>query len=143
MPRLTDADYLANRHALIEAWEMHWSEIAQLPTFAQRDLHRFYAMSEDLYDDDALAHRHEAKRREPSLPQQAGRAFAQLERIMRQAHIADRGTPSVPAATERGRRRRKSVKVYVLARPEVDYMRLARALLEHARDEHQRDGRAK
>lgn len=85
MPRLTNSDYLINRHLLIEVWEEHWGQLSELPTFAQRDLHRFYAMSEDLNDDEALARRNVATAQEPSLPQQAGRAFAQLQKVMQEA----------------------------------------------------------
>lgn len=136
MPRLTDSEYLINRHLLIEVWEQHWGQLAELPTFAQRDLHRFYAMSKDLSDDEAIALRRDATAQEPSLPQQAGRAFAQLKRVMSDALAREREpTPLAMQTGRRGKRRAGTVRVHALARPEIDYERLARALLEHAMDE--------
>lgn len=133
MPRLTNSDYLINRHLLIEVWEQHWGQLAELPTFAQRDLHRFYAMSKDLSDDQAIALRKDATAQEPSLSQQAGRAFAQLETVMSAALARNQSPPADAIRTgTRGKHRVGTIRVRALARPEIDYERLARALVEHA-----------
>lgn len=93
-------------------------------------------MSEDLSDDEALVRRKVATAREPSLPQQAGRAFAQLEKVMQGASSHSRAfSPAVSQPGRRGRRREVTVRVSALARPEIDYERLARALLEYAINE--------
>lgn len=136
MPRLTNTDYLINRHLLIEVWERHWAQLAELPTFAQRDLHRYYAMSKDLYDDQALAHRKEATKKEPSLPQQAGRAFAQLEAVMREADLRSQSpSPVAIPPGRRGKRRAMTIRVRALVRPEIDYKLIAEALLRQAIDD--------
>ncbi|WP_156458791.1 hypothetical protein [Microbacterium sp. Leaf179] len=96
-------------------------------------------MSKDLSDDEAIALRKDATAQEPSLPQQAGRAFSQLETVMTAA-LARRQDPPVVVSRSgtRGKRRGGTIRVRALARPEIDYERIARALLEHAMDEMQK-----
>lgn len=89
-------------------------------------------MSKDLDDEDAVTHRKEATKKEPSLPQQAGRAFTQLEAVMREADLRSQNpSPVIIAPGRRGKRRAMTIRVRALVRPEIDYKLLAEALLRH------------
>jgi len=77
MPRLTNRDYLSNRHFLTQLWERESGSLfAVLPGYAQRDLHDFFAFTTSMDDAEALEHRAEMTAAFPSLPQAAGRALA-------------------------------------------------------------------
>lgn len=102
-------------------------------------LHDFYACNKKLSDDEALVHRRDATIKQPSLPQRAGKAFKKLNVFMNQP-------PRIPVPTPvraDGHRRKipnsKSViSVTSVVNPDVDYERLAKALLQHVREQHER-----
>ncbi|WP_156458790.1 hypothetical protein [Microbacterium sp. Leaf179] len=90
-------------------------------------------MTKAVSDDEAIALRKDATTQEPSLPQHAGRAFAQLETVMSAALARTHDSSPVTAQPgRRGKRRGGTIRVRAQARPEIDYERLARALLESA-----------
>ena len=132
MPRLTDEMYLAHRQRLSDAWEFRPGLFAELQTFEQRDLHRYFAPSRELYDDDVLAYRREVTKLVPSLPSQAGRAYAHFERVIAEDK-AKRANPPVKAVrTKDSLRLQRVVTVKATARPEIDVHRLARLLVSLA-----------
>ena len=101
----------------------------------QLTLHEYYRPAEPLTDHEALAHRRRAGHESPSLPQRAGKIYALLLRKI--AREEERRRHPLPAAPIRrvGHKRIYNIRVRGLARPTPDYDKLARALLEHARNE--------
>lgn len=130
LPRLTNPDYLDQRHRLMIAWEFRPLLIAELELYEQHALHDFFAMSRELFDEDALLYRQEVSKRWPSLPQKAGRAYTRFERVvsedkLRREHEKEKVT-TIPM---RGATRpKKVVTVKTLANPELDARRIAQIL---------------
>lgn len=117
MPRLTDRDYLFLRSYLYEVWQTRRQAFALISPRDQYYLHRYFNLSDEMSDTDALTHRKAITAFQPSLPQCAGRALKCL---------AD------PKAL-RGTTGAKRIVLYPLIRPEPDIGKLARALLGTAR----------
>lgn len=132
MPRLTNPAYLAKRQRLADAWEFRPGLFAGLQTFEQRDLHRYFALSRDFYDDDALLYRREVTKLLPSLPAQAGRAYAHFERMIAADRLRRTQRPVVTSRTKSSPRPTRVVTVQALVEPELDVKRLARVLLDLA-----------
>ena len=141
MPRLTNPDYLEQRHRLMIAWEFRPHLIAELELYEQHALHDFFAMSREMYDDDAIAHRQNMTKLEPSLPHKAGRAYGHFEQIV----ATDRERRAAPAPIEsvpmRGAKRsKKTVRVTALVKPELDIQGLARAIMNLAKEDQKNGG---
>ncbi|WP_047521871.1 hypothetical protein [Microbacterium sp. ZOR0019] len=113
---------------------------AELEYFEQRDLHRFFAPSKELYDDDTLAYRREMTKLHPSLPNQAGRAYAHFERVV--AEDAERrANPPVKTVRLKGSPRpQRVVTVRGVARPEPDAKRLAQLIVSLVREDEKSGG---
>jgi len=130
VPRLTDSVYLAHRHRLMTAWEFRSDLFGYLAYFEQRDLHHFFAPSKEFYDDDALTYRREVTKLSPSLPSQAGRAYAHFERILAE-RMERRISPRAQAVRTKGLPRPpRETTVRGIARPDLDIRRLARLLVD-------------
>ena len=132
MPRLTDEMYLAHRQRLSDAWEFRPGLFAELQTFEQRDLHRYFAPSRDFYDDDVLTYRREVTKLVPSLPSQAGRAYAHFERMVAANRVRRKEVSAQSVRAMGSPRPKRVVTVQALAEPELDVARLARALVDFA-----------
>lgn len=136
MPRLTSRDYLIHRQLLCLQWEeCDGAAFADLPMQEQRDLHDYYAPSVPFTEKEALTHRSEMTRAFPSLPQKAGRAYQAIQ-------TAIDGTPNQIVDTYRDAtttveligNKRRSIRIAAVAQPTVDHYRIARALLNLAKD---------
>lgn len=141
MPRLTNPDYLDQRHRLMTAWEFRSQLIAELEPYEQHALHDFFAISREMYDEDAIAYRQEQTKREPSLPHKAGRAYAHFEQII--AADRERRAAQAPIKTlpMRGAKRpKKTVRVTGLVRPELDIPGLARMIHRLAIEDQKKGG---
>lgn len=140
MPRLTNSDYLDQRHRLMIAWEFRSQLIAELEPYDQHALHDFFSISCEMYDEDAIAYRREQTKREPSLPHKAGRAYAHFEQII--AADRERRAVSTPVETKpvRGMKRpKKTVRVTGLVKPELDVPGFAR-MIQRLATEDQKNG---
>lgn len=96
-------------------------------------LHKYYEPSVDLTEDQSIASRQAVTAKWPSLPQRAGKAYAEFVRVIAQLEAAPPRAKRIPG-------RRRTNKSYVirtegLVRPDVDFDKLARVLLAIARDE--------
>ena len=141
MLRLTSHDYLINRRLLCVEWKKrNGAAFAELPLQYQRDLHDYFAPSVTFTDKEALTHRDEMTKAFPSLPQKAGRALQAI-------HAAVDDTPNQIVDTHRAKTttvasiagKRRSLRIAGAARPKLDHLRLARALL--AIERHDVDGK--
>ena len=141
MPRLTSRDYLIHRQFLRQQWEdRDGAAFADLPLQEQRDLHDYFAPSVTFTDKEALTHRDEMTKVFPSLPQEAGRALQSVRAVID-------GVPNQIVDTHRVKTttiasiagKRQALRIVGMARPKVDHLRLARALL--AIDRHDADGK--
>ncbi|MDQ1174964.1 hypothetical protein QE430_003271 [Microbacterium testaceum] len=137
MPRLTNKTYLKQRAYLRYEWLEHdGGGMSRLSATEQWDLHGFFAPTEEFTSEQALAHRQDVSGERPSLPQQAGRAYAHLQAI--EERFAK--LPPRPAVTKSGTRRNYrskdlNIQVRGLVHPTIDYEKLTSALLEHADNE--------
>lgn len=127
----------------MHAWEYHSHLIAELAVFEQWNLHRFFAMSEEMGDEAAVAHRRQVSKSKPSLPSQAGRALAHFERVVQewqamQTYANGPDPKSVP--TSRGGRRQATIRVTLLARPTIDALKLAQVLMQVAAEDQKNGG---
>jgi len=140
MPRLTNPAYLDQRHRLMVAWEFHSQLIAELEPYEQHTLHDFFAISREIYDEDAVVHRQEQTKREPSLPHKAGRAYAHFEQIIA-ADREKRATATTETVPMRGAKRpKKVVRVAGLVKPELDVPGLARMIHRLAAEDQKNGG---
>ena len=140
MPRITNSDYLAHRKNLSDNWkrsELGWSK---LNFKDQCTLHEYYEPSMDLTDDQAITYRQAVTAKWPSLPHRAGKAYAEFTKVIARLEAA-------PPQQKRPPGRRRTNKSYAirtegLVRPDVDFDKLARVLLDIARDQAEKKKRA-
>ena len=119
------------------AWEFRPLLIAELELYEQHALHDYFAMSKELFDEDALLYRREVSKRWPSLPQKAGRAYTHFEQVLvkdklRREHEREKVTAIPMRGTARPK---KIVTVKALVRPELDAKRTAQILVYIWREE--------
>ena len=99
----------------------------------QRALHDYFQPSKDLPPEVRLAHRATVTAARPSLPHQAGRALSKLRNPPDALPVHRQSGGQIRAVTS-GRGRQRNITVRAVLRPEIDYPKLARALLMLARD---------
>ena len=130
LPRLTNPDYLDQRHRLMIAWEFRPHLFAELELYEQHALHDFFAFSRELFDDDAVLYRREVSKRWPSLPQKAGRAYTHFEAVVAADKLRrEQEREKVTTIPMRGATRpKKVVTVKPVARPELDVKRMVQIL---------------
>lgn len=143
MPRLTNTNYLQQRHHLCHLWfAQDGGSVSRLSATEQWDLHGFYGITEQFDEKQILAYRAEVTREQPSLPQRAGRAYAHLQAIEHQLAKLPPRTPVMKDGKRRNHRSKDlNIQVRALVHPVINYEKLASALLEHAQNElrHQAD----
>lgn len=134
MPRLINKTYLKQRAHLRRLWfEAEGGALSRLTASEQWDLHGFFAFVDSFSDEQALAYRTRTTEQQPSLPQQAGRAYAHLQTIeQRLAKLPPRPVFAKGGKRTNIRARDRHIVAHGLVRPHVDYEKLTRALLEHA-----------
>jgi hypothetical protein len=142
MSRLTDDDYLHMVHSLRVLWLHDNGVFAAVLPVDQWRVHDFFRPSENLTDKERLEHRHQISKERPTLPNQAGRALARIHQDaavlgLYRARLARDPQPSklkpehrkqVPYNTPR------NITVRAVVKPIVDTKKLAKALLDLARD---------
>jgi hypothetical protein len=96
-------------------------------------LHEYYEPSTDLTNDQAITYRQAVTAKWPSLPQRAGKAYAEFTKVIARLEA----TPPPAKRTPGRRRTNKSyvIRTDALVRPDVDFDKLARVLLAIAQDE--------
>lgn len=121
--------------SLVIDWEQGGHSFILLGYLDQLTLHEYYRPAEQLTDHEALTYRRRAGPESPSLPQRAGKIYAPLlHNIAREEEKRRHPQPAAPIRRI-GHKRIYNIRVRGLARPTPDYEKLARALLEHARNE--------
>jgi hypothetical protein len=136
MSRLTDTVYLNQRNQLRGDWFDHrgWT-FSRLEPIEEMDLHAYFAPTKDLTDEQAIAHRREASKRDPSLPQRAGRAFARASEYLGKYPELQPSASFVKTQTGP----RGEIIVHSVLRPELDVSKLVLALMRLQEDEEKRD----
>ncbi|MBN9156900.1 hypothetical protein [Microbacterium sp.] len=154
MPSLSDEEFL-NRHQRLRAlWLDAGTQklYSLLPLKAQRELHAVYRPSEDLTEHELLAHRQALTAEGSFLLNTAGQHYKTLNQVfidsstqlgidpatiddtLRTAYLTHSSAaivhadPTEPVASRR-------VRVMGIARPEIDYQKLAQVLVVASRDE--------
>lgn len=142
MPRLTDQSYLRIHDQLRRFWLHDYLGYAELTPSEQRVLHDYFRPSDGLTNAELLQHRTDVTARRPSLPAQAGKAYANL--IAEVAHLAATRQQLHRRPLDRSRRTRREQHVVAksVIRSVPDVRRLARALMLMARTEAQAQGSA-
>jgi hypothetical protein len=126
MPRLTNNRYLEVQHWLANAWRVDQRVFALVSPTEQWTLHDFFVPSWSLTDDELLGYRAKITSEQASLPQRAGRAFAQLDR----AFAEFQANLPVPVSSKSVGKRR--VVVHAVVRPSIDTDAMVRALTQLA-----------
>jgi len=138
VPRLTNDDYTKQRLFLVHAWSWFPDIFTVLPYNQQMEVHEYYAPSKTCTTDEALVHRHQVTREQPSLPNRAGKSFPRLLHrtqviTQRIEFLATHPQPPLPHLKTKSRTH-GNVRSYALTPPEIDDRKLARALPAVARD---------
>ncbi len=139
MPRLTFNDYLNQRAFLRLAWEEFDQLYSLLAPDQQWALHRYYQPITGDSEEFLKRYRASITKKEPSLPARAGRLYAQLHRVYEASVEAAKAKPAPPR--ERLKSASRKVRVRAVVRPEPDAQKLARALLEVAKQMADQNGR--
>lgn len=122
MPRLANSNYLFLRTYLCELWSTDQHRFGLISSQDESYLHQFFCPSVVLTDDEALVHRAQITKEDPSLPQCAGRALR---------HLANpKPDPKARVRVPVGVGSRNVRVVSAVHRPDPDIKRLARALME-------------
>jgi len=138
VPRLTNKDYLSQRDFLVDAWGHFQRVFTVLPYEEQMVLHAFYLPYKDITREEAVEHRQLITKKQPSLPHRAGKSYAKLYSYSQalQHHLVTKPARDpnarVKALLTSGRNR--NIRVFALANPELDVEKLAKALIEVAKD---------
>lgn len=144
MAQVDDLSHVGRRDLLVACWNYVPSAIGLLSPKAQWELHRLYVPSRDLTDEEFLAHMKQVLAAEPSLAQRVGKHYKLIFTIYK--HYADQFGKTNFAAIHAGIRRdyahenwdpseKHRVMIMPLVNPDIDYDKLARALLDQARRE--------
>lgn len=128
MPRLTNRQYLDRRAFLQMLWDKRRQLFSYLSHRDQIYLHRYYSFLISDSDADHLAHRKWISRKDPSLPQTSGRAYRKLQILVREGKIPEemRSVPDYEGTS------RRHITIRSVLRPEPDYERIARSVLDLA-----------
>lgn len=129
MPRLIDSTYLSQRELLKREWTHSDGHFARLSFADQHALHAYYLPSKNLSDQESLEHRRSVTIAQPSLPQRAGKSFAHFINAL----TAPQPKPVITPYRQR-RRGPYQVRAAGLIRPDVDFDKIARVLLEVAQE---------
>lgn len=129
MPRLTNYHYLQHRQMLIRLHCDHPDVFSYLSVRSQMDLHVYFQTWESRSDDELLTKRAELTDDDASLPQRAGRAFAELM------------NPSTQSSWQRARVTAGGHGIHVrgVVRPDPDAKQYARAILRLLEESERRD----
>ncbi len=134
--------YLQAHRALRSLWlEPDGAVFAELSPHEQWYLHDYFRPSEQLPDQDLLAHRKAISRQRPCLPQSAGRALSLLVRML-QTYVEPR-----PAVIRKPGERLPTTRVHhitvrAVVQPEPDVARYAPAVVQMVMKKHEKDHRA-
>ncbi|TWE12605.1 hypothetical protein BKA23_1420 [Rudaeicoccus suwonensis] len=149
MPRFTNHHYLELHRRLRALWLQDDANYLDFTTTEQLTIHRFFAPGKDLDDEALLARRQEITKLEPSLPQRAGRAIANLDQIERIAayrqNRAEELARNPPQPRPKGQRVTRpkgseyNITVRGVMRPEIDIQRLACAIVHMAMDKAEKE----
>ncbi|KIC60026.1 hypothetical protein [Microbacterium hominis] len=129
MPRLTNKTYLCNRSIIGKLWRRSEHGWSKLSLEDQCTLHEYFEPTMDLTDDQAIAYRQTVTAKWPNLPQ--GAAYAQFTRVITRLEAEPPRLKTSPKSKHK--RTPYIVRVEALARPDVNFDKLARALLASAK----------
>ncbi|MEC5152461.1 hypothetical protein [Cryobacterium sp. GrIS_2_6] len=140
MPRLTDIDYLKNRAALREEWVLRdgTAFVMLIPT-EQVTLHDYYEPAREMGFLESVEHRRQISRTRPSLPHQAGRAFARIQPFL-DMPMSEISTP--PPMTNIPGKKRRRVSVFSQVNAHIDPAVIAKIIIAAAKEDAHRDRHA-
>jgi hypothetical protein len=141
MTRIREGEQLGRRDLLVACWHYVPEVIDLLTPKEQWELHRFYVPSRDLTDDEFLDHMKQVSAPEPSLAQRVGKHYRLIFTVYKR--YADQFGKTNFAAIRagiirdyaRGNRdpsEKRQLVITPLVNPDIDYEKLARALLDLA-----------
>jgi len=150
MPRLTTKQYLRTHDQLRRLWVKNPIVFSHITPTEQWQLHDFFRPDKDWTDLQLLQHRDEVTASRPSLPHQAGRALNRFWDKAAAVGLKQVRAAKAPAAVaaKRVKQQDRHLTVRVVARPEIDTKKLARAYINLAinmqkrrdQDKHGSDG---
>lgn len=126
MPRTTNNQYLSDRDWISQLWVDDKILFGELTPTAQWQLQQYFQPSLKLDDAALLGYRTVISQINPSLPQRAGRALAQLKLAVEE-RAADQAAPKQPISIGPNRHVSKAV-----VKPNLDLDRVARVFMRLA-----------
>jgi len=131
VPRLTNSQYLQQRKTLQMDWfqDGAWT-FSSLESLDEMELHAYFAPTKDFTDEQAIAHRNDVSRQNPSLPQQAGHAYARALRYLGKRPVPQ---PSVKASKQRSGTKGGAIAIRTIRNPDPDIKGLAQYLVQLTR----------
>lgn len=133
MPRLTTLNSLCQRAALREEWQLRngYGFVVSSPT-EQFYIHDFFEPTKKLSPLDAVVHRKDVTIHRPSLPHQAGRAFARIRPFLNM-QLDPRSFMSVAKRPRTWSAGGRQVQVLSQVKPGLDPKAFAKIGIEFAR----------
>lgn len=140
MTRLTHTTYKRQHHQLRREWrDRHGYAFTMLSPTEQILIHDFYEPSKRLMGADLKAHRAVITTARLSLPQQAGKAFARIEPFLDRPPLVP---VPVPMRAGHSKRRQAAVTITSKTHAHIDPARIAKILMDMARESRERNDRA-
>ncbi len=130
MPRLSHNTYCELRSFLASAWDQDQTLFALVCGADQWDVHRFFAPTVDLTDQELRAHRIKVSTADPSLPSRASKLARKMHRFHNAAkHLPKEAyRPAVFKHSSQG----SPISVRAIMNPEPNYRLLAKAFISLA-----------
>lgn len=127
MPRVTHATYRKRHLHLRQLWTEHEGVFSRVSPGEQWALHNYYLCAKRMTGESLHQHYLDIQAAGSSLPQRAGKAYAQLSREL---------TLPLTVRTVRVQTKRRAgeISLQPLARPQIDIDRLAKMLIRLARE---------
>lgn len=142
MPHVAQINHLGRRDLLVACWQFVPEAIGLLSPRAQWEMHRVYAPSLLLTDEQFLEHMHSVLETEPSLAQRVGKHYRVIFTVYKR-HADVVGKTSFEEIRRRIRHEfadasvdptlKRRLVIMPLVNPKIDIPRLARAFFEQAR----------
>lgn len=132
MPRVTFDTYRSRHDQLYQIWTENKELFSYISGTKQWEIHGYYLSSDNPSDEELRQHFQAVPIYDPSQPNRAGKAYAELmEQIEIQERLATRA-PAEPSRTPRRRGDASDVNIRVVVNPHLDLTKLSRIYLELA-----------
>lgn len=135
MPRLTHNQYCMHRSFLLDAWLDHYTAYNAFSQNEQWDLHRFFAPTKRLTNNELRQYRKAKTLEDPSLPHRAGKLMTRFYDAYHEVMHAKTLARKVPAQSRVKSTRDMNIVVRSVVNPEPDFEELIRRAIAVLKDQ--------